>query len=31
MQTEEFTNAEIDILELRAVPDAEAAQVVRRE
>ncbi len=31
MQTESFTNAEIDILELRALPDADAAQVVRRE
>ncbi len=28
MQTEEFTNAEIDILELRAAPDEEAAAVV---
>jgi hypothetical protein len=28
MDTEEFTNAEIDILELRAVPDDEAASVV---
>ncbi|HHO54302.1 MAG TPA: hypothetical protein ENK18_26385 [Deltaproteobacteria bacterium] len=33
MQTEDddFTNAEIDIIELRAVPDEEASQVVRRE
>lgn len=31
MKTENFDNAQIDIVELRAVPDAEAAQVVRKE
>lgn len=31
MKTEAFTNAEIDVLELRAVPDAEAAAMVRKE
>ncbi len=30
MQAAEFTNAEIDIVELRAVPDAKAAKDVRR-
>jgi hypothetical protein len=30
MQTQEFTNAEIDILELRAVPDTDAEALVRR-
>jgi hypothetical protein len=30
MATQEFTNAEIDILELRAVPDTEAEALVRR-
>jgi hypothetical protein len=31
MKTEAFANAEIDVLELRAVPDTEAAAVVRRD
>lgn len=31
MKTEAFTNAEIDILELRAVPDAAAVSSVRRK
>lgn len=31
MKTGAFTNAEIDVLELRAVPDKEAAAVVRRD
>lgn len=31
MKTEAFTNAEIDILELRAVPDAAAVDQVRRK
>ena len=30
MATQEFTNAEIDILELRAVPDTDAEALVRR-
>jgi hypothetical protein len=30
MATQEFTNAEIDILELRAVPDTQAEALVRR-
>jgi hypothetical protein len=30
MKAAEFTNAEIDILELRAIPDAKAAKEVRR-
>ncbi|MEQ1507038.1 MAG: hypothetical protein ABMB14_32725 [Myxococcota bacterium] len=31
MKAEEFANAEIDILELRAVPDDEAKTIVRRD
>lgn len=31
MKAEDFTNAQIDIVELRAVPDAKAAKVVRRK
>ena len=31
MKTEAFASAQIDIIELRAVPDAEAATVVRKE